>query len=188
MEVKRLRIVIVEIFKRLHDLNPIFMKDIFHYCQNKSQKKHNLHNHNVHSRNTSRYGNNSLRVLGAHIWNRLPENIKCTDSAHKPKNPLKGWHDRKRHPRITTRRHPPQQNTQREGNGRAVGGPPDLIRFLETVFFFLIIIIFFYLFLLGFYVRILILYTPDFTPRINKDIILVPRKYSRSFEIRQVSV
>ena len=136
MEVKRLRIVIVEIFKRLHDLNPIFMKDIFHYCQNKSQKKHNLHNHNVHSRNTSRYGYNSLRVLGAHIWNRLPENIKCTDSAHKPKNPLKGWHHRKRHPRITTRRHPPQQNTQREGNGRAVGGPPDLIRFLETVFFF----------------------------------------------------
>ena len=86
MEVKTLPILITEIFKTLHDSNPVFMKDIFHYCQNKSHKKHNLH---VHSRNTSRYGNNSLRVLGAHIWNSLPENIKCTDSVYELKNFLK---------------------------------------------------------------------------------------------------
>ena len=88
MKAKRLRILIVEIFKTLHDSNPVFMKDIFHYCQNKSHKKHNLH---VHSRNTSRYGNKCLRVLGAHIWNSLPENIKCTDSVYELKNFLKGW-------------------------------------------------------------------------------------------------
>ena len=73
MEVKRLRILITEIFKTLNDSNPVFMKDIFHYCQNKSHKKHNLH---VHSRN------NNLRVLGAHTWNSLPENIKPTDSIY----------------------------------------------------------------------------------------------------------
>ena len=89
MEVKRLRILIVEIFKTLHDLNPIFMKDIFHFCQNKSHKKHNLH---VHSCIMPRYGNNSLCVLGAHIWNSLPENIKCTDSVYELKNFLKGWY------------------------------------------------------------------------------------------------
>ena len=89
MEVKRLRILITEIFKTLHDSNPVFMKDIFHYCQNKSHKKHNLH---VHSRNTSRYGNNSFRVLGAHIWDSLPENVKCTDSINELKNFLKGWY------------------------------------------------------------------------------------------------
>ena len=88
MEVKRLRILITEIFKTLHDSNPVFMKDIFHYCQNKSHKKHNLH---VHSRNTSRYGS-SLRVLGAHIWNSLLENIKCKDSVYELKNFLKGWY------------------------------------------------------------------------------------------------
>ena len=49
MEVKRLRILIAEIFKTLHASNPVFMKDIFHCCQNKSHKKHNLH---VNSRNT----------------------------------------------------------------------------------------------------------------------------------------
>ena len=36
MEVKRLQILIKEIFKTLNDSNPIFMNDIFHYCQNKS--------------------------------------------------------------------------------------------------------------------------------------------------------
>ena len=40
MEVKRLRILITEIFKTLNDSNPVFMKDIFHYCQNKSHKKY----------------------------------------------------------------------------------------------------------------------------------------------------
>ena len=83
MEFKRLRILITEIFKTLNDSNPVFMKDIFHYSQSKSPKKHNLH---VHSRNTSRYGNNSLRVLGAHIWNSLPENIKSADSIYELRN------------------------------------------------------------------------------------------------------
>ena len=89
MEVNRLQILITEIFKTLHDSNPVFMKDIFHYCQNKSHKKHNLH---VHSCNTSIYRNNSLRVLGTHIWNSLPKNIKCTDSVYELKNFLKGWY------------------------------------------------------------------------------------------------
>ena len=88
MVVKRLKILITEIFKTLNDLNPVFMKDIFHYCQNKSHE-HKLH---VHSHSMSRYGNNSFCVLGAHIWNSLPENIKPTDSICKPKNFLKGWY------------------------------------------------------------------------------------------------
>ena len=89
MGVKRLRILITEISKTLNDSNPVFMNDIFHYCQSKRHKKHNLH---VHSPNTSRYGNNNLRVLGAHIWNSLPEHIKSTDSIYELKNFLKGWY------------------------------------------------------------------------------------------------
>ena len=49
VEVKRLRILIPEIFKTLNDSNPVFMKDIVYYCQNKSHKMLNLH---VHSFNT----------------------------------------------------------------------------------------------------------------------------------------
>ena len=98
MEVKRLRILITEIFKTLNDSNPVFMKDIFYYCQTKSHKKHNLY---VHSRNTPRYGNNSLRVLDAYIWNSLPENIKSTDSIYELKNLLKGWYGCKCYLRIS---------------------------------------------------------------------------------------
>ena len=90
IEAKRLRILITKIFKTLHDSVPVFMKNIFHYCQNKSHKKHSLQ---VHSRNTSRYGNNSLHVLGVHIWNYLLENIKYTDSVYELENFLKGWYD-----------------------------------------------------------------------------------------------
>ena len=97
MEVKRLRILITEIFKTLNNSNPVFMKDMFHYCQNKNHKKQNFH---AHSRNTSRYGKNSLRALGAHIWISLPENIKCTDSVYKLKNFLKGWYGYKFYLRI----------------------------------------------------------------------------------------
>ena len=48
---------------------------------------------------------------------------------------------------------------------KVVGGLSDLIRFLETVstLFFTYIFIF----------RILILYTTDFNPRINKDFVII---------------
>ena len=36
MEVKRLRILITEVFKTLNNSNPVFMEDIFHYCQKKA--------------------------------------------------------------------------------------------------------------------------------------------------------
>ena len=64
MEVKKLRILITEIFKTLNDSNPVFMTNIFHYCQKKSRKKHNCY---VNNRNTPIHGKNSLRVIGAHI-------------------------------------------------------------------------------------------------------------------------
>ena len=47
MEVKRLRVLVTEILKTLNDSNPVFMKDIFSYCQNKNHEKHYLY---VHSR------------------------------------------------------------------------------------------------------------------------------------------
>ena len=89
MEVKRLSVLIAKISKTLNDSNPVFMKNMYHYCRNRNHKKHNLH---VNSCNTSRYGNNSLRDLGAHIWNSLPENIKSKDPIYELKDFLKGWY------------------------------------------------------------------------------------------------
>ena len=64
METKRLRMMVYEIFKTLNNLNPVFMKDIFHYSPNVTHKKHNLY---IHTQNTTKFGNKSLRAFGANI-------------------------------------------------------------------------------------------------------------------------
>ena len=56
METKRIRTMVYEIFKTLNNLNPVFMKDIFHYSPNVTHKKHNLY---IHTENTTKFGNNS---------------------------------------------------------------------------------------------------------------------------------
>ena len=66
MEVKRLRILGIDIFalETLNGLNPKFMADMFHHSSYSPQQKYNLY---VKIRNTSKYGDKSCRVLGAHI-------------------------------------------------------------------------------------------------------------------------
>ena len=56
METKRIRTMVYEIFKTLNNLNPVFMKDIFHYSPNVTHKKHNLY---IRTENTTKFGNNS---------------------------------------------------------------------------------------------------------------------------------
>ena len=60
METKRLRMMVFEIFKTLNNLNPVFMKDIFHYSSNVNHKKHNRY---IHTQNTTKFGNESLRAF-----------------------------------------------------------------------------------------------------------------------------
>ena len=77
METKGLRRIVYEIFKTLNNLNPVFLKDIFHYSPNVTHKKHNLY---IHTQDTTKFGNKSLRAFGAKISNTLPEYIKSTTS------------------------------------------------------------------------------------------------------------
>ena len=88
METKRLRRIVYEIFKILNNLNPVFMKDTFHYSPNLTHKKHNLY---IHTQNTTRFGNKSLRVFGTSLWNTLPEHIKSTASLLEFKKFIKTW-------------------------------------------------------------------------------------------------
>ena len=83
MEIKRLRTLATEIFKTLNDINPNYMKEIFYLSPHETHKKYDLF---VHSRNTTKYGNHSLRVLGPHFWNSLPEEIKKLSSLNAIKN------------------------------------------------------------------------------------------------------
>ena len=88
MEVKRLRVRATEIFKTLNGLNPKFMEEIFHCSPFQTHKKLNLH---VHARKTSKYGDNSIRVLGPHIWNSLPNELKKQTSLQNFKDSIKKW-------------------------------------------------------------------------------------------------
>ena len=45
MESKRLYRMVYKIFKTLNNLNPVFMKHIFHYSPNVTHRKHNLYIH-----------------------------------------------------------------------------------------------------------------------------------------------
>ena len=78
MEIKRLRTLATEIFKILNDINPNY--------KHQTHKKYDLF---VHSHNTTKYGNHSLRVLGPHIWNSLSEEIKKLSSLNAFKNYIK---------------------------------------------------------------------------------------------------
>ena len=64
METKRLRTMVYAIFKTLNNLNPVFMKNIFHYSRNVTGTKHNLY---IHTQNTTKFGNKSLRAFDANI-------------------------------------------------------------------------------------------------------------------------
>lgn len=89
MEVSRLRTMALEIFKSLNELNPPFMKNLFQQRNNTNRRKFDL---NIPLRNSVTFGDKSLRCMGPHIWNALPENIKSQSSFDKFKESIKNWY------------------------------------------------------------------------------------------------
>ena len=73
MEVKQLRALALEIFKTLNNMNPEYMKEIFHKTAFRTHWRLDLE---VNENHTSRYGNKSQRCLGPHYWNSLLNQIK----------------------------------------------------------------------------------------------------------------
>ena len=60
-------------FLRLNDLYLNFMKEKCYLSLNLTYRKDKRY---VYSRNLIKFGNKSLKSLGANIWNSVPENIK----------------------------------------------------------------------------------------------------------------
>ena len=69
MKVNWLQTLAVEVFKTLNNMNPEYMKEMFH-------KAAFLTHRTLNENNTVKYGNKSLRFLGSHISNSLPNQIK----------------------------------------------------------------------------------------------------------------
>ena len=92
MEVKRLSTLALEVFKTLNDMNPEYMKEIFHKTAFWTHRPVNVEVNEYH---TTKYGNKSLRCLGSHIWNSLPNQIKRETYYSKFKEFINDWFDMK---------------------------------------------------------------------------------------------
>ena len=88
MEVNRLIILAMEIFKTLNNLNPKYVKERFHKTSFLTHRPLNIQ---VNSCNTSKYGTKSLTSLGPHIWNSLPEEIKAETNYSSFKEYINQW-------------------------------------------------------------------------------------------------
>ena len=71
MEVRRLRVLALEVFRSVNKLNRVYMRCLFE--KNSKRYKNDL---NVPIGDSVTFGDKSLRVLGSHIWNMLPAELK----------------------------------------------------------------------------------------------------------------
>ena len=90
MEIKRLRVLALEIFKTMNNINPSYMKDIFSKSNNRTSERLQ---YNIQSKKYKqvKFGRNSLRVLGPILWNSLPNEIKSEKSFFKFKAFINNW-------------------------------------------------------------------------------------------------
>ena len=77
MEVKRLRLLALEIFKAFNENCPTFIKKYFEKNENSVSKKYDL---KLPIRNSVTSGDNSLRSLAPRDWNSLTKQLKTGTS------------------------------------------------------------------------------------------------------------
>ena len=76
MNVNRLRLLCIEIYKTINNVNPEFMKHLFSLRKTSRliREKYIL-NLNIPVHNQVTFGSKSLRVFGPKVWNSLPYHI-----------------------------------------------------------------------------------------------------------------
>ena len=78
---RNLQLLIIEIYKTVHKLNPSFMNEIF--IENSSH--YHLRNSRltkIPKNRTITHAIESLSYLGCNLWNNLPENLKNLNTLH----------------------------------------------------------------------------------------------------------
>ncbi len=90
MHVSRLRVLCIEIFKTLNNLNPSFMHDIFK-IRSSVYSSRNPNDLQHYRPKQVTFGSNSLQSLGPQIWNGLPNEIKSAENLSKFKRMIKMW-------------------------------------------------------------------------------------------------
>ena len=94
MNVKRLRILCVEIFKTLNNLNPSFMKEIFGLRETDRpvREKYKL-NLDIPSYNQATLGRKASKFFGPKTWNSLPYHKKCPENLASFKTMTEFWNE-----------------------------------------------------------------------------------------------
>ena len=92
MNVNRLRILCIEIYKTINNLNPEFMRDLFSLRETSRliREKYML-NLSIPVHNQVTFGSKSLRVFGPKVWNSLPYHIKSSENLESFKMIIKHW-------------------------------------------------------------------------------------------------
>ena len=90
LHVRRLRMIAMEVYKSLNNINPEFMWELFQ----KKETEYNFRDSfkvDIPSFKTLKYGKYSFSYYGAHLWNILPINIKQSLSQTNFKMVLSSW-------------------------------------------------------------------------------------------------
>ena len=77
MEVKRLRLLALEISKAFNENCPTFIKDYFAKNENSVSENYDL---KIPIQNSLTFGDNSLRSLALRVWNSLRKQLKTKTS------------------------------------------------------------------------------------------------------------
>ena len=90
IHIQSIRLLALEVYKTLNNINPIFMKDYFlsKAINRKLRIKNPLEIPKVR---TTNYGIRSLSFQGPKIWNSLPDEIKTAQNTKQFKNSIKTW-------------------------------------------------------------------------------------------------
>ena len=91
---KNLQLLLTEIYKTLHNLNPSFMKEIFTE-RNTCYNLINISRISLSKPKSNCYGIGSTIFMGSKLWQELKNDIKTSSSLAIFKKKIKTWKDRK---------------------------------------------------------------------------------------------
>ena len=90
IHIDNLRVILIEVYKSLHKLNPSFMWEVFSH----KSDKHNLRTGNrlqLPQTNTKTFGTNGILFRASILWNNLPVEIKNSKSVTEFKIKILKW-------------------------------------------------------------------------------------------------
>ena len=90
LHLRRLKTIATEVFKSLNGLNPQFMKELFKV----NDISYGLRDETILTQPKFKkitYGYNTFSYYGAHLWNKLPRNLKGGISLHSFKTIISKW-------------------------------------------------------------------------------------------------